>query len=120
MPYTTNPYLPKMRAKACKMVPREGKSIRAVARYYGVNASTVSRWMKRYPEAGTREIRTIPSRPKSHPKAIDQKIVKRIVEIRRKRGSLDRFTRRFSTDGYHPSDAEWKEKDLHLYTDRSS
>lgn len=75
-----------MRAKACKMVPREGKSIRAVARYYGVNASTVSRWMKRYPEAGTREIRTIPSRPKSHPKAIDQKIVKRIVEIRRKRG----------------------------------
>ncbi len=81
-----NPYLPRLRAKACQMVVREGKSIRAVARYYGVHASTVSRWVQQYPEAGAWKIATKSSRPKSHPKKLNSEIVDCIVQKRKKRG----------------------------------
>ncbi len=82
MPYTTNPCLPKLRAKAVNMV-REGKSIREVARYFGFNPSTVSRWNKRVPACGAYEIPTRSSKPKHHPKQLDEKVVKKIVKLRK-------------------------------------
>lgn len=85
MPYTINPYLPKLRAKAVEMVI-QGQSIRQVARYIGVNASTVSRWCKKVPLGGCREIPTRSSRPKHNPNELDKNIVKRIVEIRKENG----------------------------------
>lgn len=81
MPYTTNPYLPKLRAKAVEMVI-QGQSIRQVARYIGVNASTVSRWHQRVPNGGAHEIPTESSRPHSHLNQLDDAVVKKIVEIR--------------------------------------
>lgn len=88
MPYSTNPHIPKVRAQAVMLVKNEGWSTRQAARHFGVSHSTIVRWMKKAPEDAMRihEIPTISSRPKSHPKATNQRIIDRIVEIRRQRG----------------------------------
>lgn len=83
MPYTQNPHLPRLRAKACDLVIHEGKSIREVARYIGVQASTVCRWMKRAGPAGSWKIETLSSRPESHPKEIPKRIIDRIISLRK-------------------------------------
>jgi transposase InsO family protein len=85
MPYTINPYLPKLRAKAAEMVA-QGQSIRRVARYIGVNASTVSRWRKKVPSGGCHIIPTESSRPKHHPRELSENLVNRIVAIRKEHG----------------------------------
>jgi len=85
MPYTINPYLPKLRAKAVEMVV-QGQSIRQVARYIGVNASTVSRWCKKVPSGGCHLIPTKSSRPKHHPRELNKNVVNRIIEIRKSNG----------------------------------
>jgi transposase InsO family protein len=85
MPYTINPYLPKLRAKAVEMVV-QGSSIRQVARYVGVNPSTVSRWCKKVPLGGVIVIPTESSRPHHHPRQLDENVVKRIVAIRKANG----------------------------------
>ena len=82
MAYTTNPNLPRLRAKAVDMVIKEHKSIRQVAKYYGFNPSTISRWLKKVPDGGCNEIPTRSSRPHSHPKKLSNDIVKRIIELR--------------------------------------
>jgi len=81
MPYTINPYLPKLRAQAVIMI-RKGQSIRQVARYIGVNPSTVSRWNRKVPYQFPRIIPTESSRPKTHPKKLNEDIVRRIIELR--------------------------------------
>ena len=80
--YSTNPHLPRLRAKAVEMV-RSGKSIREVARYLGFNASTVSRWGKKMPQSGAWLIPTGSSRPHHHPRELGPNITNRIVELRR-------------------------------------
>lgn len=80
MAYSKNPYLPKVRAKAVKMA-KTGKSLRLVSRYFGVNASTVSRWVKRAGSTGLTEIPTLSSRPKN-PKTISREIVAKILSLR--------------------------------------
>ena len=82
MPYSKNPYLPRLRAKATDLVIHEGWSMRKTATYIGVAPSTISRWIKQVPQGGTREIPTKSSRPKTSPRRIDPKIEERIVEIR--------------------------------------
>lgn len=85
MPYTQNPHLPKLRAKAVNLVRQGRWSIRRVARHIGVQPSTISRWMKK---SGWMEAVTIPtrsSRPRTSPGAVEQKIVDRIVELRKPR-----------------------------------
>lgn len=84
MAYTTNPHIGKVRAKAVHLVRKEGWSMREVARHLGVSHSTVVRWNQRAAtDAGSiHEIPTKSSRPKSSPRAVDKKIVKRILELR--------------------------------------
>lgn len=87
MPYSLNPHIPKVRAKAVMLVVKHGWSIRQVARHIGVAPSTVCRWMEYAPAAGT--VHTIPtrsSRPLHSPNAVDESIVDRIIEIRMQRG----------------------------------
>jgi transposase InsO family protein len=86
MPYTTNPHWPRLRAQAVEMVEKEGRSMRAVARYYGVEASTVMRWVRKSPEGGSSVIPTTPSRPKRHPKQLRKEVVAKIVEVRKRHG----------------------------------
>ena len=80
MSYSKNPYLPKVRTKAVRMV-KTGKSIRLVSRYFGVNASTVSRWVKKSRLAGSEEIPTLSSRPKN-PKTVSPEIAAKILDWR--------------------------------------
>lgn len=88
MSYTTNPHIAKVRARAVFLVKKEGWSMRKVARYIGVEPSTVSRWVKAAPDhAGAiYAIPTKSSRPKTSPNKIDSDIEKRIIEIRLARG----------------------------------
>lgn len=81
MPYTTNPALPRLRAQAVLMV-RDGKSIRQVARYFGFQPSTILRWNKKVPKGGASSIPTKSSRPKRHPKRINEEIRQRIKALR--------------------------------------
>lgn len=81
--YSTNPHLPELRAKAVDMV-RDGKSIREVARYFGFDPATVSRWNKKAPLGGVWKIPTESSRPHHHPKELSHDIVERIVALRLK------------------------------------
>ena len=87
MAYTTNPNLPRVRMQAVEMV-RSGRSIREVARHMGYAHNTVLNWLKRRPEYGWHgrlEIPTRSSRPKHHPRELDQDIINRILEIRAER-----------------------------------
>jgi transposase InsO family protein len=86
MPYTLNPHLPKVRAKAVDLVRLEGWSMRATARYIGVHPATISKWMKRAPKCQTRAIETRSSRPHTSPGRINTDIEQRIVELRLTRG----------------------------------
>jgi len=84
MPYSLNPHLPKVRAKAIWLVRDDHWTIRKTARYLGVYPGTVSKWLKKAP-LGIGKIYAIPtnsSRPKTSPLAINKNIVKRILEIR--------------------------------------
>lgn len=85
MAYTTNPRMPRLRAQAVEMV-RSGKSIRAVARYFGYNASSVSRWCNKAPMPGVFRIETLSSRPHSHPNDTPAKLVRRALELRQETG----------------------------------
>ncbi|GEM_PF-3649916 len=80
MPYSKNPYLPKVRAQAVKLV-KAGKGIRLAARHFGVEASTVSRWVKRAGLTGLSEIPTRSSRPKN-PRTISREIAERVIKLR--------------------------------------
>src|SRR3990167_11010601 len=82
MPYTQNPYLPRLRAQAVNLIYQGRWSIRRVARYIGVHPSTVLRWKRKAPLGGTWVINTESSRPHSHPRAISKEIVRRIIELR--------------------------------------
>ena len=88
MSYTTNPHMPKVRAKGVELVREEGWSMRKVARHLGVHPSTVMKWCKKAPENVGKiyAIETGSSRPNISPQAIDQSIVDRIVTIRLARG----------------------------------
>src|SRR3989338_23761 len=78
MAYTTNPKMPKLRARAVKMV-RSGKSVSEVARYFGYTKGAVSKWCHKVPSFGVHEIPTKSSRPHHHPNELPSKIVDSIV-----------------------------------------
>jgi transposase len=81
MTYTTNPNIPRLRAKAVDMV-RDGKSVTEVARYFGYSKSAVSKWCKQVPLGGVWEIPTKSSRPHSHLRQKDITVVNRVRELR--------------------------------------
>lgn len=85
MPYTQNPKLPRVRMDAVKMV-RSGKSIRQVARYFGYEPSTISRWVQKARLLGHNGlwIPTESSQPKKHPKELPIDVVQAIIEERLK------------------------------------
>jgi transposase InsO family protein len=82
MPYTKNPFMPGLRAKAVLML-RTGKTVRETARYFGVAPGTISKWSKKMPsQVGVPTIPTLASRPKSHPKKLSLEIVQKIINKR--------------------------------------
>lgn len=82
MPYTTNKHMPRIRKEAAQLLVRKKWSTRKVARHFGFNQSTIVRWFKKSKTYGYHNIQTKSSRPKHHPKQLDEKIVRRIVALR--------------------------------------
>lgn len=80
MAYTQNPHIPKVRMEAVRLVKYRSWSMRKVARRYGVEPSTISRWCKK--GTGWNPIRTASSRPKSFPTALKKDIVSAIINKR--------------------------------------
>jgi transposase len=75
--------MPNVRRDAADMV-RKGFSKEEVGRRFGVGSSTICKWVKKAKVLGYRAIPTRSSRPKHHPKQLDEKIVRRIVALRLK------------------------------------
>ena len=84
MAYTTNPRLPKVRMEAVRLVNYRGWSMRKVSRHTGYHHTTIGRWCGKDPTGGWRQIPTRSSRPRSHPKQLEEDIVQRIVAKRLK------------------------------------
>jgi transposase InsO family protein len=76
--------MPQVRMDAVKMV-RKGHSMRSVARHFGYNVSTISKWVQRAPDDARRTIPTVSSRPHTQPNALPQQIINLIIELRLKR-----------------------------------
>ena len=83
MPYTTNPKMPRLRARAVQMV-RSGKSVSEVARYFGYSKGAVSKWCSKTPWFGAYEIPTKSSRPHHHPKELSEDVVEKIIACKKK------------------------------------
>jgi transposase InsO family protein len=75
-----NKYAPRHRRDVAYKAQKIG--IRAASRYYGIPAGTISKWVKKAKRIGLHPIPTKSSRPKSHPKELDEDIVSKIVELR--------------------------------------
>jgi transposase len=86
MAYSMNPYLPKVRRMAVNDVEVRNMTHTSVAQKYGVHRATVGRWVKRATPDRKEHIRTLSSRPLSHPKQLDEAIVYRVIELRQKCG----------------------------------
>ena len=83
MAYTTNPQMPRLRARAVQMV-QLGKSVSETARYFGYSKSAVSKWCKKVPRAGAHEIPTMSSRPHHHPNELTEDVVEKIIKYKKK------------------------------------
>lgn len=83
MPYTKNPYLPKVRQEAILLV-YQGWSTRKVGRRFGVGSSAISKWVKKDRDYGRSPIPTERSRPHHHPNELSREIVDAIIAQRMK------------------------------------
>jgi transposase InsO family protein len=85
IPYTNNPYLPRMRRQTVNLIILKGWSIRKASRHVGVCPSTVKRWLDKADMMNTgAPIPTLSSRPCHHPDELSQEIIDEIVKIRLK------------------------------------
>jgi transposase InsO family protein len=82
--YTTNPRMPKLRAKAVQMVRSESRSVSEVARYFGYTKSAVSKWCAKAPIGGVHEIPTESSRPHHHPGELSGEMIDTIIAYKKK------------------------------------
>lgn len=82
MPYATNPHIAKVRKDAVNLVKYRRWSMRKVARRFGVEPSTISRWCKLPMATGWHDLRTRSSRPNTSPNALKREIVDAIIKKR--------------------------------------
>ena len=82
MSYTTNPHVAKVRRDAVNLVKYRNWSMRKVARRFGVEPSTISRWCRLPMATGWHELPTRSSRPKTSPNALRGEIISAIIQKR--------------------------------------
>lgn len=85
MAYTSNPYAPKARMMARNDVVSGRLTVQQAALKYGVNRSTIWRWVKKAKRMhlhGKTYIWTASSAPHRHPNMLKPKVVNRIIELR--------------------------------------
>jgi len=80
MAYTNNPKAPKVRRDAVLFSDKYG--VRTAARHYGVSPGTISKWRKRAVKIGLHPIPTRSSRPKRHPKQLNNELLWKIYHTR--------------------------------------
>lgn len=73
--------MPRIRREAAQLV-RRGWSARKVGRYFGFHHTAVMKWFRKSEIIGYHPIPTYSSRPLRHPKQLDEKTVRRIVDKR--------------------------------------
>lgn len=132
MPYTTNPSMPRVRARAVEMV-HQGRSVSQVARYFGYTKGAVSKWCKKVPLCGTWSIPTASSRPHHHPRELTEDVIEKIIACKKKYErcpevihqyllkdgvsvSLNSVKRKLDQAGLVKKRSPWKR--LHLSTER--
>lgn len=84
MPYTSNPYMGKVRRLAVQDVRVRGLSFAAAGRKYGVTRSAVYKWCQRASFDHRELVETQKPLPKCHPNQISDVIRERIVALRAK------------------------------------
>lgn len=87
MSYTSSPYAAKARFEAARLVVKEGLRASQVARMYGVHRATIGKWVKRFPRKLNQYgyfITTLSSAPNHHPHEVSEKVVERIIELRKR------------------------------------
>lgn len=72
--------------QAVRLVKQSNWSIRKVARFYGVQPSTILRWTRKDVSGGWYPIATKSSRPKYHPNSLRKELVEAIVAKRKEKG----------------------------------
>lgn len=102
MTYSQNPYLPRVRMDAVRLV-RQGWSTRAVARHLGYTHSAIVKWTHRAPpDTTTLVIPTRSSRPHAHPRALAPELIYRILAYRDERDQCAEILHhRLGQEGYH-------------------
>jgi transposase InsO family protein len=80
MPYTINPYMPRLRRDVAYFARRKG--IRLASRHFGIPPGTISKWCQKASIIGYHPIPTKSSRPQSHPKQLPKEIVRMIIHKR--------------------------------------
>ena len=73
--------MPRIRREAARLVHR-GWSARKVSRYLGFHHTAVRELVRRTEKIGDRPIPTRSSRPKRHPKQLEENVVRKIVNKR--------------------------------------
>lgn len=84
MAYNTNPKMPRVRMDAVRLV-RSGWSQAKVARHLGYPQGTISKWVRKAPKDGRKNIPTLSSCPHHSPRALPRPMVDAIVLEREKR-----------------------------------
>lgn len=82
MPYTTNPHIAKVRRDAVNLVKYRNWSMRKVARRFGVEPSTISRWCRLPFATGWHKLPTRSSCPRTNPTVLKKEIVEAIIKKR--------------------------------------
>lgn len=82
MSYSRNPQLPRIRREAALLVLWKGWSARKVGRYLGYHHTAVMGWVRYIEKHGYRAIPTGSSKPKRHPRALSDELVRKIVAKR--------------------------------------
>lgn len=84
MPYTQNPYMPRLRRDVAYFALRQG--IRPASRHFGIPPGTITKWVQKAKKIGHHPIPTRSSRPHAHAKQLSTMVVKRIVTLRQEHG----------------------------------
>lgn len=86
MSYTSNIHIEKTRRRAVQDVRTGRKTQAEAARYYGVNKSTIHKWLKRASYNHREHVITISSKPKNHPNTLSLKLIEEVIKLREETG----------------------------------
>lgn len=78
--YTNNPKMPRIRRDAVLFAKKHG--VRCAARHFGFSPGAICAWQKDAKRIGLHPIPTQSSRPHAHPHALDEAVVRKIIDIR--------------------------------------